>query len=50
MIVGQALPPNNKLVVSDLGSHPISKTLLPISAIMCERFANVKDFPIPPFP
>ena len=34
MMVGQALPPNNKLVVSLLGSQPISKTFLPCWAIM----------------
>ena len=34
MMVGHALPPNNKLVVSLLGSHPMSKTFLPCWAIM----------------
>jgi hypothetical protein len=34
MMVGQARPPNNKLVVSLLGSHPISKTFFPCCAIM----------------
>ena len=50
MIVGQALPPNNNDVVSDLGSQPINKTRLPISAIMCERLASVNDLPMPPLP
>ncbi len=34
MIVGQALPPNSRLVVSLFGSQPISKTFLPCCAIM----------------
>ena len=34
MMVGQALPPNSKLVVSLLGSQPISSTFLPCCAIM----------------
>ena len=50
MIVGHALPPNNKEVVSDLGSQPINKTRLPNSAIMQLRLARVNDLPMPPFP
>ena len=50
MMVGQALPPNSSDVVSDLGSQPISSTRLPISAIMCDRLARVKDLPMPPLP
>ena len=34
MIVGQALPPNSRLVVSLFGSQPISSTFLPCWAIM----------------
>jgi len=34
MMVGVALPPNSKLVVSDLGSQPMSRTFLPCCAIM----------------
>ncbi len=50
MIVGQALPPKSKEVVSDLGSQPISKTRLPCSAIIWLKLARVKDLPMPPFP
>ena len=49
-IVGQAFPPNNRDVVSDFGSHPISRTLLPCSAIIWLRFARVKLLPMPPLP
>jgi hypothetical protein len=34
MMVGQDLPPNSRLVVSDFGSQPISSTRLPCCAIM----------------
>jgi len=34
MMVGQALPPNSRVVVSDLGSQPMSRTFLPCCAIM----------------
>jgi hypothetical protein len=34
MMVGQALPPNSRLVVSLFGSQPISSTFLPCCAIM----------------
>jgi hypothetical protein len=34
MIVGQDLPPNSRLVVSDFGSQPMSSTRLPCCAIM----------------
>ncbi len=34
MIVGQALPPKSRLVVSLFGSQPISSTFLPCCAIM----------------
>ena len=34
MMVGQALPPKSRLVVSLLGSQPISSTFLPCWAIM----------------
>jgi hypothetical protein len=50
MIVGQALPPKSSEVVSDFGSHPISSTRLPCSAIMWLRLASVKLLPIPPLP
>jgi len=50
VIVGQALPPNKRLAVSDFGSQPISSTRLPCSAIMHLRLASVKDVPIPPLP
>ena len=50
MMVGQALPPNSSEVVSDFGSHPISSTRLPCSAIMWLRFASVNDLPMPPLP
>ena len=50
IIVGHALPSNNRDVVSDLGSQPINRTRLPCSAIIQLKFAKVKDFPIPPLP
>jgi hypothetical protein len=50
MIVGTAFPPKRREVVSDFGSHPIRRTRFPCCAIMYDRFARVKLFPIPPFP
>ena len=50
MMVGQALPPNSSDVVSDFGSHPISSTRRPCSAIMWLRLASVNDLPMPPLP
>jgi hypothetical protein len=50
MMVGQLRPPKRREVVSLLGSHPMRRTRFPCCAIMYERLARVKLFPIPPFP
>jgi hypothetical protein len=50
MMVGQARPPNSSDVVSLFGSQPISSTFLPSWASMQDRFASVKDLPMPPLP
>ena len=49
-MVGQALPPNSREVVSLFGSQPMSKTFLPCCAIMYDKLAKVKLLPIPPLP
>jgi hypothetical protein len=50
MTVGIKLPCISIRVLSLFGSHPIWRTSNPCMESAAERFAEVVDLPIPPFP